>query len=265
MRKVVTAGQAIVDGLVRNGVRHIFGIPGVHTYSLIDALAERQGEIAYLGTRHEQGAAYMAYGYAWSSGRVGAYTCVPGPGVLNTSAALCTAYAANAPVLCLTSEVFSHEIGRGHGILHELPDQLAILRGLTKWSARISHPGEAPRLVARAFEELTSGRRRDRSAQHVGGAVYRLCGERTGPVSDLRSLLARDRPGPRHPARASRPAGDTARTHQVVGAHQSPGRSAAPGRARVRGADERASPRSECSTRRRRCVPPMRRTHRSCV
>ena len=160
MRKVVTAGQAIVDGLVRNGVRHIFGIPGVHTYSLIDALAERQGELAYLGTRHEQGAAYMAYGYACSSGRVGAYTCVPGPGVLNTSAALCTAYAANAPVLCLTSEVFSHEIGRGHGILHELPDQLAILRGLTKWSARISHPSEAPRLVARAFEELTSGRPR---------------------------------------------------------------------------------------------------------
>src|SRR5213082_2598793 len=160
MRKVVTAGQAIVDGLVRNGVRHIFGIPGVHTYSLIDALTERQGELAYLGTRHEQGAAYMAYGYACSSGRVGAYTCVPGPGVLNTSAALSTAYAANAPVLCLTSEVFSHEIGRGHGILHELPDQLAILRGLTKWSARISHPSEAPRLVARAFEELTSGRRR---------------------------------------------------------------------------------------------------------
>src|SRR5207253_514131 len=150
MQKVVTAGQAIVDGLVRNGVRHIFGIPGVHTYSLIDALAERQGELAYLGTRHEQGAAYMAYGYACSSGRVGAYTCVPGPGVLNTSAALSTAYAANAPVLCLTSEVFSHEIGRGHGILHELPDQLAILRGLTKWSARISHPSEAPRLVARA-------------------------------------------------------------------------------------------------------------------
>src|ERR1700756_4284383 len=157
MQKVVTAGQAIVDGLVRNGVRHIFGIPGVHTYSLIDALAERRGELAYLGTRHEQGAAYMAYGYARSSGRVGAYTCVPGPGVLKTSAARCTAYAANAPVLCLTSEVFSHEIGRGHGILHELPDQLAILRGLTKWSARITHPTDAPRLVARAFEELTGG------------------------------------------------------------------------------------------------------------
>jgi acetolactate synthase-1/2/3 large subunit len=160
MQKLVTAGQAIVDGLVRNGVRQIFGIPGVHTYSLIDALYERREELRFIGTRHEQGAAFMAYGYAKASGRVGAYTCVPGPGVLNTTGALCTAYASNAPVLCVTSEIFSQEIGRGHGILHELPDQLAILKGLTKWSARINHATEAPHLVARAFEELSSGRRR---------------------------------------------------------------------------------------------------------
>jgi acetolactate synthase I/II/III large subunit len=160
MQKLVTAGQAIVDGLVRNNVRQIFGIPGVHTYSLFDALYERQKELAYIGTRHEQGAAYMAYGYAKASGNVGVYTCVPGPGVLNTMGALCTAYASNAPVLCLTSEIFTHEIGKGHGILHELPDQLAILKGLTKWAERISHPTDAPRIVARAFEELQSGRRR---------------------------------------------------------------------------------------------------------
>jgi acetolactate synthase-1/2/3 large subunit len=160
MQKLVTAGQAIVDGLVRNGVRQIFGIPGVHTYSLIDALYERRAELRFIGTRHEQGAAYMAYGYAKASGRVGTYTCVPGPGVLNTTGALCTAYASNAPVLCVTSEIFSQEIGKGHGILHELPDQLAILKGLTKWSARINHATEAPYLIARAFEELSSGRRR---------------------------------------------------------------------------------------------------------
>ena len=160
MQKLVTAGQAIVDGLVRNGVRQIFGIPGVHTYSLIDALYERREELRFIGTRHEQGAAYMAYGYAKASGRVGAYTCVPGPGVLNTTGALCTAYASNAPVLCVTSEIFSQEIGRGHGILHELPDQLAILKGLTKWAARINHATDAPHLIARAFEELSSGRRR---------------------------------------------------------------------------------------------------------
>ncbi len=156
----VTTGEAIVDGLIRHGVQQIFGIPGAHTYTFIDALYGRKAEIDYIGTRHEQGAAYMAYGYAKSTGRVGVYTCVPGPGVLNSGAALCTAYGASTPVLCITGEIWSHEIGRGHGILHELPDQLATLRGLTKWSERINHPTEAPRLMARAFEKLTSGRTR---------------------------------------------------------------------------------------------------------
>jgi acetolactate synthase-1/2/3 large subunit len=158
MKKMMTAAQAIVDGLIRHGVRRIFGIPGVHTYALFDALYERRSEIKFTGTRHEQGAAYMAYGYARATGEVGVYTCVPGPGVLNTTAALSTAYAANAPVLCLTSEIPSHEIGQGHGILHELPDQLSLLRGLTKWAERIRHPSEAPRVIAYAMEQLRSGR-----------------------------------------------------------------------------------------------------------
>lgn len=158
MNRMLTTAQAIVDGLIRHGVRRVFGIPGVHTYALFDALYERRSEIEFTGTRHEQGAAYMAYGYAKSSGRVGVYTCVPGPGVLNTGAALATAYAANAPVLCLTSEIPSAEIGQGHGILHELPDQLGLLRGLTKWAERIRHPSEAPRIVATAFQQLRSGR-----------------------------------------------------------------------------------------------------------
>jgi len=160
MRQMMTSAQAIVDALVRNGVRHVFGIPGVHTYALFDALYERRADITFIGSRHEQGAAYMAYGYARATGEVGVYTCVPGPGVLNTTAALSTAYAANAPVLCLTSEIPSHEIGRGHGILHELPDQLGLLKGLTKWSDRIRHPSEASRKVAYAFTQLRSGRPR---------------------------------------------------------------------------------------------------------
>ena len=156
--KSLTAGQAIVDALIRNGVDCIFGIPGVHTYLLFDALHERRDEIRFIGTRHEQGAAYMAYGYAKSTGRIGAYTCVPGPGVLNTTAALCTAYAGNAPVLCVTSEIPSGEIGRGHGILHELPDQLATLRLLTKWAGRIDHASQAPALVNEAVRQMRSGR-----------------------------------------------------------------------------------------------------------
>ena len=148
----MTTGQAIVDGLLRNGIRTLFGIPGVHTYLLFEALHERRQEIRFIGTRHEQGAAYMAYGYAKSTGNAAAYTCVPGPGVLNTTAALCTAYAGNAPVLCVTSEIPSHEIGQGHGILHELPDQLGTLRSLTKWADRINHPTEAHGVVNAAFQ-----------------------------------------------------------------------------------------------------------------
>src|SRR5207237_3005466 len=87
------------------------------------------GAVRVIHTRHEQGAAYMAYGYAKSTGKVAAYAVVPGPGVLNTTAALATAYAANARVLCITGQINSNMIGRGWGMLHEIPEQLSVLRG----------------------------------------------------------------------------------------------------------------------------------------
>lgn len=155
---VMTTGEAITDALVSHGVDTVFGIPGAHMYDFNDALQRRGDQLRFITTRHEQGAGYMAYGYAKSSGRVGAYTVVPGPGVLNSGAALCTAYGANTPVLCLTGNIMSHLIGQGRGQLHELPDQLALLRGLTKWSERINHPTEAPSVMAEAFRQLRSGR-----------------------------------------------------------------------------------------------------------
>jgi acetolactate synthase-1/2/3 large subunit len=101
----------------------------------------------------------MAYGYAKSTGRAGVYTVVPGPGVLNSSAALCTAYGANAPVLCVTGNIMSHLIGQGRGQLHELPDQLATLRGLTKAAERINHPSDVSSVMAGLFTRMLSGRR----------------------------------------------------------------------------------------------------------
>ena len=83
---------------------------------------------------------------------------MPGPGVLNTTAALATAWGVNAPVLCLTGQVPSAMIGRGRGQLHELPDQLATLQTLLKWAERIEHPSQAPQVMARAFQEMLSGR-----------------------------------------------------------------------------------------------------------
>lgn len=156
----VTTSDIIVDALVSHGVDTVFGIPGAHCYELSDALARRSNEIRFIHTRHEQGAGYMAYGYAKSSGKPGVYTVVPGPGVLNSGAALCTAYGANAPVLCLTGNIMSHLIGQGRGQLHELPDQLATLRGLTKWSERINHPSDAAGTMTEAFRQMRSGRNR---------------------------------------------------------------------------------------------------------
>ncbi len=156
----MTGGDAIVDGLLRHGVDTVFGLPGAQTYGLFDALSRHSNRIRLIGARHEQGCAYMALGYARSSGKPGVFSVVPGPGMLNAGAALCTAFGVNAPVLCLTGQVPSRFLGQGHGHLHELPDQLATMRGLVKWAERIDHAAQAPLLVARAFQEMLSGRTR---------------------------------------------------------------------------------------------------------
>jgi acetolactate synthase-1/2/3 large subunit len=127
-------------------------------YDFNDALYGAGDKIRFIHTRHEQGAGYMAYGYAKSTGRIGAYTVVPGPGVLNSGAALCTAYGANAPVLCITGNIMSHLIGQGRGQLHELPDQLATMRGITKTAERINHQSETGPVMAEIVAKMLSGR-----------------------------------------------------------------------------------------------------------
>ena len=156
----MTGGQALVEMLRRHRIDTLFALPGVQNDALFAALYDAGGAIRVIHPRHEQAAAYMAFGFAGASGRVGAFAVVPGPGLLNTTAALATAYATNAPVLCISGQIPSNAIGRGYGMLHEIPDQLAILRGLTKWAARIEHPTQAGRLVNEAFRQLACGRPR---------------------------------------------------------------------------------------------------------
>lgn len=156
----MTGGGAIVQSLIEQGVDLLFGLPGAQLDPLFNALHDARDKIRVIHTRHEQGAAYMAMGYAASTGRPGVYAVVPGPGFLNSTAALCTAYAINAPVLCVTGEIPTAHIGQGLGLLHELPDQLGIMRRLTKWAERIESPADAPPLVAEAFRQMTSGRPR---------------------------------------------------------------------------------------------------------
>jgi acetolactate synthase-1/2/3 large subunit len=152
-----SGGEAIVSGLVAHGVDTVFGLPGAQIYGLFDAF--HQAQLKVIGARHEQACGYMAFGYARSTGKPGVFSVVPGPGVLNAGAALLTAYGANEPVLCLTGQVPTAFLGKGRGHLHEMPDQLATLRTFVKWAERIEYPANAPALVARAFQEMMSGRR----------------------------------------------------------------------------------------------------------
>jgi acetolactate synthase I/II/III large subunit len=110
----MTGGEAIVDSLLRHGIDTVFGLPGVQTYGLFDAFARSSNRLRLINARHEQGTAYMALGYACATGRPAVFAVVPGPGVLNTMAALATAWGVNAPVLCLTGQVPGPMIGRGH-------------------------------------------------------------------------------------------------------------------------------------------------------
>lgn len=158
--QAMTTAEAVVEQIIRNGIDTIYALPGVQNDYLFDAFAGATDRLRFIHTRHEQGAAYMALGAALATGKPQVFTVVPGPGILNATAAICTAYALNAPVLALTGQINSNAIGRGLGLLHEIPDQLGLLRSLTKWADRIHAPHEGPAKVNEAFAQMQSGRSR---------------------------------------------------------------------------------------------------------
>ena len=156
----MTGGAAMVEGLLRNGVDTLFALPGVQLNHFFDAVYDKRNAIRVLNARHEQGAAYMAFGYAIATGRVGAFAVVPGPGILNTTAALSTAYGCSQPVLAITGQINATAIDRGYGLLHEIRDQPGTLASVNKWVHRIDHPVDAPAAMDEAFRHLQGGRPR---------------------------------------------------------------------------------------------------------
>jgi acetolactate synthase-1/2/3 large subunit len=156
----LTGGETAVKTLISHGINTLFGLPGVQNDWLYNALYDAGDQIRVIHTRHEQGAGYMALGYALATGDISVFSIVPGPGLLNATAALATAYGLNAPVFCLVGQIPSGQIGKGLGALHEIPDQLTILRGLTKWAARANSPAEIPTVLHEAFAQLRTGRPR---------------------------------------------------------------------------------------------------------
>ena len=155
----MTGGQALAKSLYREGVRVIFGLPGVQLYHLLDGLYDETG-IRFITTRHEQATTYMADGYARAGGGIGTALVVPGPGLQNASAGMGTAYAASSPILVVSGQIERDLIGFDRGMLHEVNDQMDTIRPVTKWAARILNPQDVPAVVHEAFNQLKTGRPR---------------------------------------------------------------------------------------------------------
>jgi len=154
----MTTGEAVVATLIGHGLDAVYGLPGIHNDHLFDAF-QRAGEfLRVVHTRHEQGAAYMALGAALATGRPQAYSVVPGPGLLNSGAALLTAYGMNAPVLAMIGQIPAAAIGRHEGHLHEIRDQAGVIARLVDHSSHIDGPFDASLKIAKAIQSMRRGR-----------------------------------------------------------------------------------------------------------
>jgi acetolactate synthase-1/2/3 large subunit len=153
-----TAADLTVASLIGHGIDTLYALPGVHNDNFFDAVFRAGDKIRTVHSRHEQGAAYMALGAALATNKPQTYAVVPGPGLLNTSAALLTAYSMNAPVLALIGQIPDGDIGKGLSHLHEIRDQAGIIARLVDFSARVKNPEEASSLVAQAMQSLFSDR-----------------------------------------------------------------------------------------------------------
>ena len=158
MRPNQVGGHAAIALLEAYGVDTVFGIPGVHTLELYRGLADRK--MRHIGVRHEQGAGFMADGYARASGRPGVCCLITGPGLMNAATPIGQAYSDSVPVLVLASVNDSADLGKGRGRLHEITDQHAAIQPLTGLTRTIRSPAELPEAMAEAFRLFETGRPR---------------------------------------------------------------------------------------------------------
>jgi thiamine pyrophosphate-dependent acetolactate synthase large subunit-like protein len=153
---VATGAQLVVAALESRGVETVFGIPGVHTLALYDAL--RESSIRHVLARHEQGVGFMADGYARATGKPGVAIVITGPGVTNIATAIGEAYTDSSPVLVISSNVESPYLDDMRGNLHDLKDQMAVMKAVTKWNARVTSANHVAGIMTEAFDRLESGR-----------------------------------------------------------------------------------------------------------
>lgn len=196
----LSCGAAVAGLLEQYGVDIVFGIPGVHTLELYKGLAG--ASMRHVLVRHEQGAGFMADGYARASGRPGVCLVITGPGVTNIATPMGQAYSDSVPMLVISSVNETQTLGRGLGQLHEIDDQQAVTAPLTGASYLANTPGEAAECIGRAFSAFGSRRPRpvhvsiplDVLSAPAGEGWQRKPQENTEPPSPEPSLVdaARD-------------------------------------------------------------------------
>jgi thiamine pyrophosphate-dependent acetolactate synthase large subunit-like protein len=159
MSNRVRGGGAIVEALKANGVDTVFGIPGVHNLDIYDVLFDSPGMNNILA-RHEQGAGFMADGYYRATGKPGVALIVTGPGVTNVATAVGEAFADSSSVFVIATNLERKYIDSLVGNLHEMTDQMGVMRPLVKWSKRIMDVADTPAAMTEAFVQLQTGRPR---------------------------------------------------------------------------------------------------------
>jgi acetolactate synthase-1/2/3 large subunit len=147
MVNATTGARALVDALLREGVEHVFGIPGTQNLAVLDALRDTP-QIRFILTRHEQGAAFMAYGYARAAGRPGVVTATEGPGVSNLVTGTAAAFRGYVPVIsiCGVQESSMRERDASQDM-----DQVPFMRPITKWAYSIPNVQKVQESVRKAF------------------------------------------------------------------------------------------------------------------
>src|SRR5689334_5610147 len=149
----MTGAQAVVAALLRHGITAGFGIPSIHNIAVYEALRQTP-EFHHWIVRHEQAAGYAADGFYRRSGQVAAIFASTGPGNLFTLVPLLESLQTNIPVLLIGTNIASSLLARTGGALHETPEQLEIIRPLTRFARRVARPDELSATIAEAVNVL---------------------------------------------------------------------------------------------------------------
>ena len=150
----ISGARAVVEVFREEDIRHVFHLPGSQIIDILDEIY--QSPIRAIMARHEQGAAFMADGYARATRGVGVCMATVGPGAVNLVSGIAASYKASIPVIAITGVHDQKILERDS--FHEM-DQVGLFKPITKWSASINQPEKIPEMLRKAFRIALTGRR----------------------------------------------------------------------------------------------------------